>query len=65
MNDLMTVNEAAAFMRVRPNTVYTWVENGRLPHLRAGSRILFEREVLLNWLRGTEGRLHCPDCQET
>lgn len=53
---LLSVAHAAEFMGVRPATVYAWVEAGRLPCLRAGSLIRFERESLFEWLKGREGR---------
>ncbi len=58
---LLTVKEAAALMRVRPGTVYAWVAAGRLPALRAGSRIRFRYDDLLAWLGDREGRrFECP-----
>ena len=54
---LLTVKEAAAFLRVRPGTVYTWVECGRLDCLRAGNRIRFRLVDLVAWAGGrAEGR---------
>ena len=49
---LLTVAEAASFLRIHPRTLYDWVQRGRLPCLRAGGRIRFTREMLIRWLRG-------------
>lgn len=54
--DLLTLPEAAEFMRVRPGTVYAWVAARRIPCLRAGSRLRFRRDDLLEWLRGSGRR---------
>lgn len=58
--EMLTVAEAAVFMRVSQKTVYAWVEEERIPHLRAGRRILFERSDLMNWLRGQKGDGNAP-----
>ena len=52
LTDLLTVTEAAAYMRVHPKTVRRWVRDGRLDCLRAGNRILFDPRSLALWLRG-------------
>lgn len=49
---LLTVAEAASFLRIHPRTLYDWVHQGRLPCLRAGGRIRFTHEMLIRWLRG-------------
>jgi len=49
---LLTVIEAAEYMRVHPRTVRRWVREGRLDCLRAGNRILFEPRSLARWLQG-------------
>lgn len=46
MSKLYTVPEVAAFFRVKPATVYTWVKNHKLDSIRVGRLI-----------RVTEGQL--------
>jgi excisionase family DNA binding protein len=48
----LTVKEAAEYMRVSPNTVYNWVQSGRLYARRAGSRLRFTTQDLDDWLEG-------------
>jgi len=48
---LITVQEAAGLARVRPSTVYAWCERGEVPHLRAGRRVLLDREEFVRWMR--------------
>lgn len=50
---LLNVHEAAAYMRVKPKTVYAWVAAGRLRCLRAGNRLRFRRGDLDAWLEGS------------
>ena len=50
MSDILTVKEAAKLTRLSVGTVYQYVERKRLPHLKVGAKLLFEREALLGWL---------------
>ena len=36
---LLTADEAAAILRVKTDTVYRWVSQGRIPYVRLGRRI--------------------------
>lgn len=48
--DVMTVDEAAAFLGVDRNTVYEYTTRGVIPHQRLGKRILLRRGALIAWL---------------
>lgn len=37
-NQLLTVQQAADMLNVKPQTVYVWIQSGRLPAHRIGSR---------------------------
>lgn len=50
MTEVMTVVEAAAFLRVNRNTVYEYANRGAIPHQRVGKRLLFSRSALVRWL---------------
>lgn len=50
LEPLLTVPEAAAYLRVRPRTIYQWVWRRRIPFLRAGSAVRFRRTDLDGWL---------------
>jgi excisionase family DNA binding protein len=49
-SDVMTADEAAAFLGVDRNTVYEYAARGVLPHQRLGKRVLFGRGALTAWL---------------
>lgn len=56
MSDFMTPDETADLLRTSRKAVYKLLERGLLPgSVRVGRRILFERDVLLDWLRGSRG----------
>jgi excisionase family DNA binding protein len=47
---LLTVDEAATLLALRPTTIYQWVREGRLPCVRLGPRaIRFTRSLLEQW----------------
>ena len=48
----LTAPEVAAMLRVRVSTVYTWAQHGRIPCLRVGGVIRFDRQELMTWARG-------------
>jgi excisionase family DNA binding protein len=49
-SDVMTVDEAAAFLGVDRNIVYVYTTRGVIPHQRLGKRILLRRGALIAWL---------------
>jgi excisionase family DNA binding protein len=48
---LVSVEEAAAFLGVRPGTVYLWAETGRIPSYKIGARRRFRLSELDAHLR--------------
>ena len=47
---LLTVPEAAAYLRVKPRTIYQWVWRRRIPFCKAGAAVRFRRTELDVWL---------------
>jgi len=47
---LLTVLEAADFLRLRPQTLYNWVSEGRIASYKVGGRRLFAVEDLEAYL---------------
>lgn len=48
MKEILRVDEAANYLRIAVPTLYRWVEEQRIEHVRLGRRILFRREDLDN-----------------
>ena len=46
----LDVDGAAEFLSTTPKAIYHQVERGRLPHHRAGGRLLFDRAELRAWV---------------
>lgn len=50
--DLMTYTEAAELLNVPKGTLYTWVFEKRVPHIRLGKRMVrFSRLQIAKWLQ--------------
>jgi len=47
---LLTVREAAAFLRIGRNTCYELIRQRRIPHVRLGRRFLIPRYGLEQWI---------------
>ena len=50
MEKLLTVEEAAEMTRLKPRTIYVYAERRKIPHIKLGTRLLFDREALQNWI---------------
>lgn len=52
MEGLLTVEEAAEFTRLSNKTLYTYASQKKVPHIKLGSRLLFDQVQLEGWIRG-------------
>jgi excisionase family DNA binding protein len=43
LNDLMTVSETAAFLRLQPSTIRAWVCQRRIPFVKLGRLVRIKR----------------------
>ena len=55
--DVMTLAEAAAFLKVHPRTIIRKADALHIPHRRLGSLWRFSRAELEAWLRDSEGKV--------
>jgi len=47
---LLTVEEAASILRISKPTMYRWTANRKIPHYKAGARILFSEKQIQEYL---------------
>jgi excisionase family DNA binding protein len=47
---LLSVREAAAFLGLKPSTVYKYRLYGAVPYVKIGARVLFDPERLRQWI---------------
>lgn len=50
-DDIFTFKEAAQFLRISERTLYYYVENDKIPYLKAGRLLRFSRAALIVWLQ--------------
>ena len=48
---LMTVEDVAEYLRVKPSTVYEWASSSKLPGVKVGRLWRFERSEIEKWVR--------------
>lgn len=47
----LTVHEAAELLRLAPKSLYSLVSQRRIPHRKAGRRLLFLESEIIEWTR--------------
>ena len=47
---LMTVDEAAAYLGLSVHTLYSWTSQRKVPFIKLGNRVRFDRKKLDAWL---------------
>lgn len=56
MNDdsVMTVQELARYLRMRPVTIYKHASTGKIPGFKIGSHWRFKKTSIDHWIQGQE-----------
>jgi excisionase family DNA binding protein len=55
VDEILTVDEAAAYLKVKKRTLYDHVQRKAIPFLRARKLIRFSKRALLNWMQEQVG----------
>lgn len=50
--DLMTVEEVAQYLRLKPQTIYKWAQEKKIPAVKLGKEWRFRKRILDEWLDG-------------
>jgi len=50
MDKLLTVEEMAEYLNLKPSTIYQWTHQGFIPHIKLGSRVRFRMSQIEKWL---------------
>lgn len=48
---LLTPEEVAERFRLKPKTLYNWVADKKIPHLKIGGRLRFDEAALEAWAK--------------
>jgi len=49
-DEIMTVEEVAKYLKMKPQTVYKWAQEGKLPGAKLGKEWRFRRRILDEWI---------------
>ena len=50
MNDqIMTIEEVAKYLKLKPQTIYTWAQKGKIPAAKIGKEWRFRKDLVEAW----------------
>ena len=49
MDEIMTIEEVAKYLKLKPQTIYTWSQNGKIPAAKLGKEWRFKKSVVDKW----------------
>ena len=49
LNDIMTLEEVAEYLRLKPQTIYTWAQEKKIPAAKLGKEWRFRRSIVDKW----------------
>ncbi len=48
-NEIMTLEEVAQYLKLKPQTIYTWAQEKRIPAAKLGKEWRFKRSIIDRW----------------
>ncbi|MHC9544630.1 MAG: helix-turn-helix domain-containing protein [Vulcanimicrobiota bacterium] len=58
MESLLTIEEAAEYLRLKPKTIRNWISMRKIPYRKIGRYIRFDRKSLELWAQRQEVAVH-------
>jgi excisionase family DNA binding protein len=49
MDDIMTLEEVAGYLKLKPQTIYTWAQDGKIPAAKLGKEWRFRKSIIDRW----------------
>ena len=49
-HEIMTIEEVATYLKLKPQTVYKWAQEGQIPGTKLGKEWRFRRSILDEWI---------------
>jgi excisionase family DNA binding protein len=49
-DEIMTLEEVARYLKLKPQTVYKWAQEGQIPGAKLGKEWQFRRHILDKWI---------------
>jgi excisionase family DNA binding protein len=50
VNDILTLEEVASYLRLTPQTIYKWAQEKRIPGAKLGKEWRFRKSIIDRWL---------------
>ena len=47
--DILTLEEVAAYLKVKPQTIYTWAQEKKIPAAKIGKEWRFKKSLIDRW----------------
>ncbi|MCP4684806.1 MAG: helix-turn-helix domain-containing protein, partial [bacterium] len=47
--DIMTLEEVAAYLKLKPQTIYTWAQEKKIPAAKIGKEWRFRKSIIDEW----------------
>ena len=48
-DEILTLEEVAAYLKVKPQTIYTWAQEKKIPAAKLGKEWRFKKSVIDTW----------------
>jgi len=49
-NDILTLEEVAAYLKLKPQTIYTWAQDKKIPAAKLGKEWRFKKSIIDEWI---------------
>ena len=51
-DEIMTLEQVAKYLKLKPQTVYKWAQEGQIPAAKLGKEWRFRKRILDDWIDG-------------
>ena len=52
MDEIMTIEEVAKYLKLKPQTIYNWAQTGKIPAAKIGKEWRFRKDIIDLWFLG-------------
>lgn len=49
-DEIMTVEDVARYLKLKPQTIYKWVQSGKIPAAKFGKEWRFKKSLIDKWI---------------
>ena len=49
-SDIMTLEEVAQYLKLKPQTIYTWAQEKKIPAAKLGKEWRFRKSIIDEWI---------------